>query len=223
MYVEFGTGPVGKNNPYPGNNHGWKYDVGENIKEYSINGVKVVGWFYPDESGGYRFTKGMPSRPFMYESALESTGITKGHVIVTSPVSATGESALAGIMSAYEYATNTEIPEEVKEAANEEIYTTSEIVNNSNVSADDLTDVVDEVKEEVEAQNITNHETIVNIINDVTVNNNIILSSEDIESLAESIRQTQLVQDQASDYQSQINNFVQEQTGGFSLDTVFNF
>ena len=83
--------------------------------------------------------------------------------------------------------------------------------------------VVDEVKEEVEAQNITNHETIVNIINDVTVNNNIILSSEDIESLAESIRQTQLVQDQASDYQSQINSFIQNNTGGFSLENIFNF
>ena len=62
-----------------------------------------------------------------------------------------------------------------------------------------------------------------NIINDVTVNNNIILSSEDIESLAESIRQTQLVQDQASDYQSQINSFIQNNTGGFSLENIFNF
>ncbi len=34
--------------------------------------------------------------PSMYQSALESAGITKGHVIITSPVSATGESALAG-------------------------------------------------------------------------------------------------------------------------------
>lgn len=159
----------------------------------------------------------------MYESALESTGITKGHVIVTSPVSATGESALAGIMSAYEYATNTEIPEEVKEAANEEIYTTSEIVNNSNVSADDLTDVVDEVKEEVEAQNITNHETIVNIINNVTVNNNILLSSEDIEKLAESILQTQQVQDQANNYKQQIDSFIQDKTSGFSFEQIFNF
>ena len=34
----------------------------------------------------------------MYISALKSAGITSGHVYVTSPVTATGESALAGIM-----------------------------------------------------------------------------------------------------------------------------
>ena len=50
----------------------------------------------------------------MYISALKSSGITKGHVYVTSPVTATGESALAGIMNAYEVATNVEIPENVK-------------------------------------------------------------------------------------------------------------
>jgi Predicted secreted protein len=38
----------------------------------------------------------------MYASALESAGIEKGGFNVTSPVSATGESALAGVMSCYE-------------------------------------------------------------------------------------------------------------------------
>ena len=47
----------------------------------------------------------------MYISALKSAGITHGHVYVTSPVSATGESALAGIMNAYEQVTDVEIPD----------------------------------------------------------------------------------------------------------------
>ena len=59
----------------------------------------------------------------MYISALKSAGITKGHVYVTSPVEATGESALAGIMNSYEEVTDVKIPEKVKEAANDEIYT----------------------------------------------------------------------------------------------------
>ena len=42
----------------------------------------------------------------MYISALKSAGITRGHVYVTSPVEATGESALAGIMNSYEVATD---------------------------------------------------------------------------------------------------------------------
>lgn len=153
----------------------------------------------------------------MYRSALESAGITQGHVIVTSPVSATGESALAGIMASYESATNTTIPDEVKEAANNEVYTEAEIVNNSNVSADDLTNVVDDVKQEVANQNTTDYQVIINIINQTINNYNINLSQEDIENLAQSIQQSQQVQDQAADYQSQISNIVQNTAGGFSL------
>ena len=85
--------------------------------------------------------------PEMYMSALKSAGIQGGHVYVTSPVSATGESALAGIMDCYEEATDVEIPDNVKEAANQEIATQAEILNNSNVSADDLNKLVDDVKE----------------------------------------------------------------------------
>ena len=85
----------------------------------------------------------------MYISALKSAGITHGHVYVTSPVTATGESALTGIMHAYEEATNVEIPENVEQAANDEIYTEAEVVENNNVSADEISNLVEEVKNTV--------------------------------------------------------------------------
>ena len=88
----------------------------------------------------------------MYLSALKSAGITSGHVYVTSPVTATGESALAGIMNSYEVVTDVEIPDTVKEAANNEIYTQAEIVKNSKVNADDLSKLVDDVKEAVKEE-----------------------------------------------------------------------
>ena len=122
--------------------------------------------------------------PQMYMSALKSAGIQGGHVYVTSPVSATGESALAGIMDCYEEATDVEIPDNVKQAANQEISTEAEIMNNSNVSADDLSKLVDDVKEKVNEENITDHATIVNIINDYSTNYNINISDSDIENLA---------------------------------------
>ncbi len=108
----------------------------------------------------------------MYLSALKSAGITKGHVYVTSPVQATGESALAGIMNSYEEVTDVQIPDSVKEAANDEIYTQAEIVNNSGVNADDLSNLVNQVKDEVAGDNITNHNEIVNIITNKVENNN---------------------------------------------------
>lgn len=60
-YVEFGTGVVGSGNPHP--TLPWEYDV---------NGHGENGWYYYDtDSGKVRFTKGLPSRPFMYETSRE--------------------------------------------------------------------------------------------------------------------------------------------------------
>lgn len=161
----------------------------------------------------------------MYLSALKSAGITSGHVYVTSPVTATGESALAGIMNSYEVATDVEIPDTVKEAANNEIYTQAEIVKESNVSADDLSNLVDDVKETVKEENITDHQTIVNIINNTTINYNINLSNNDIENLADSIEQIQNVQGDINSYQTEVSD-VMNSTNDTSetdfLDGLFN-
>ena len=161
----------------------------------------------------------------MYISALKSSGITAGHVYVTSPVEATGESALAGIMNSYEVVTEVEIPEPVKEAANNEIYTQAEIVKNSDVNADDLSKMVDDVKEEVQVNNVTDHTTIVNIINNYTTINNINITNSDIENLATSIEQTQNVQGDVNSYQSQVSDIINgtgsNETNGL-LDGLFN-
>ena len=158
----------------------------------------------------------------MYISALKSAGITHGHVYVTSPVSATGESALAGIMNSYEAATDVKIPEKVKQAANDEIYTEAAIVEKDNVTPEDLTKVVDNVKDTVQKNNITDHKTIVNIINNYTVNNNIKLSNSSIENLATSIGGVQSVQGDVQNYSNKVTNFVSNQSGGFSLDQIFS-
>lgn len=160
----------------------------------------------------------------MYLSSLKSAGITAGHVYVTSPVSATGESALTGIMNSYEEATDVEIPDTVKEAANNEIYTQSEIVKNSNVEPEKLSKMVDDVKEEVQTNNVTDHQTIVNIINNHTVINNINITNSDIENLASSIEQIQNVQGDINSYQSEVsdifNNTTDQAKGLF--DGLFN-
>ena len=161
----------------------------------------------------------------MYISALKSAGITSGHVYVTSPVTATGESALAGIMNAYEEATDVEIPESVKEAANDEIYTQAEIVKNSGVDANELSDLVDQVKQEVATDNVTDHNTIVNIINNYVQNNNINITNNDIENLADTIEQVQNVQGDVNYYKDQVSDILNNgnSTGGFSLDGLFDW
>ena len=156
----------------------------------------------------------------MYLSALKSAGITAGHVYVTSPVTATGESALAGIMQSYEVVTNVEIPEPVKEAANNEIYTQAEIVKNSDVDPENLSNLVDDVKEEVQENNVTDHQTIVNIINNLTVVYNINITDVDIENLADSIEQIQNVQGDINNYQLEVSDVLNNTDAGGSANGV---
>lgn len=60
-FVEFGTGVRGSASPHP--TMPWAYDS---------NGHGEDGWYYYDtQQGRVRFTQGMPSRPFMYETARE--------------------------------------------------------------------------------------------------------------------------------------------------------
>lgn len=60
-FVEFGTGTMGKNSPHPQIAvAGWHYDV---------NNHGELGWWYVGRDGQYHWTKGMPSRPYMYQTA----------------------------------------------------------------------------------------------------------------------------------------------------------
>ena len=70
IFVEFGTGIIGKENPYPGTAMaavGYQYGGGTT---YVQTADGRVGWFFPGDDGKYYFTEGQPSRPFMYETAL---------------------------------------------------------------------------------------------------------------------------------------------------------
>ena len=70
MFVEFGTGQIGQENPYPyefPEGVVWDYNTGKKIFPF---GEGQYGWIY-ERDGKLYFTQGMPSRPFMYETSLD--------------------------------------------------------------------------------------------------------------------------------------------------------
>lgn len=89
-FVEFGTGQIGLESPYVGKlPSNWDYNSGEYIQQatediyvsgYSEPYIQVGDyfWVYKDKEGKLRLSKGMPSRPFMYNTArdLYSIAIT---------------------------------------------------------------------------------------------------------------------------------------------------
>lgn len=69
-FVEFGTGIIGQESPYPyklPEGVSWKYASGKTIRQLADG---RYGWFYPKD-GQWYFTEGMPSRPFMYNTSME--------------------------------------------------------------------------------------------------------------------------------------------------------
>lgn len=91
IFVEYGTGVVGENSPHPGiNDKDWIDPEGVTVKgetysSYDQNEHGEGGWWYPSPDGWYvpkdgvtneeglslAWTKGMPSRPFMYNTMRE--------------------------------------------------------------------------------------------------------------------------------------------------------
>ena len=71
-FVEFGTGVALGNIQHPNAEYlaraSWDYGIGEHI--FTTKNGKI-GWYYPTDDGGVRFTEGMSSRPFMYDTVLE--------------------------------------------------------------------------------------------------------------------------------------------------------
>ena len=83
VFVEFGTGQMGAENPYPYDlpeGVTWKYNSGKTIRQ-ALQDIEVHGniyvkageyyWSYIGDDGKLHITKGMPSRPFMYLTAIK--------------------------------------------------------------------------------------------------------------------------------------------------------
>ena len=83
--------------------------------------------------------------------------------------------------------------------------------------------MVNQVKDEVAGDNITNHNEIVNIITNKVENNNINITNVDIENLANSIEQVQNVQGDVNYYKDQVSDVFGNSTADGMLDGFFNW
>ena len=80
----------------------------------------------------------------MYRSALMTAGIYDAEVKVGAPFGVSGTAALTGIYKAYEDITGTELVEEAKEAAADELVTTAELADE--IPEEDAVAIVNELK-----------------------------------------------------------------------------
>lgn len=69
FYVEYGTGPMGADNPHPEpGTAAWEYNIGDSIGLNPRHPEWGEGWWYPGDDGKPHWTSGQPSRPFMFNT-----------------------------------------------------------------------------------------------------------------------------------------------------------
>ncbi|HHT19223.1 MAG: DUF1002 domain-containing protein [Euryarchaeota archaeon] len=146
----------------------------------------------------------------MYATALKSTGIESGYVVVTSPVSATGESALTGVMKSYEIAVGTPIPENAKKAATDELYTQSQIAEQTGQDPNKIADLFDQVKQEAQKQNLDDPAQIKEIVINIAATLNINLTNEQAQQIANAVANSQKAQDSLTDFKNRLESVTQQ-------------
>jgi uncharacterized protein YpuA (DUF1002 family) len=162
--------------------------------------------------------------PKMYANALKSSGIENGYVVVTAPVQSSGEAALAGVLKSYEIAVGAQIPDSVKKAATEELYTETDIANQTGQDPDKVADLFEQVKNEVQKQNLQDPNQIKIIVINIAGNLNININDQQAQQIADTIANSQKVQGDLSEFKSQLQNVTNQftQANGI-LDQIMNY
>lgn len=124
----------------------------------------------------------------MLSNALLTSGVTDADVIATSPFPVTGTSALAGVLQAFEKATDKNIPVENKEVARQELSITNNLAKAKNSDGQDIgqngaSAIVNQAKEEVIKDKPKNDKEVGEIVNNTINNYNIKLTPEQEQEL----------------------------------------
>jgi len=166
----------------------------EGIASEAQIGTRTYSCAYvePTEKGGIQVK--VANLTFVTSSMIASTLLTSGvencNVVAASPIAVSGTGALTGIMMAYEKASGETLDEGQKTAATEELVTTGELADA--VGQQEATDLMNDVKQDVIENNLTDEGEIQNAINDAANTYNITLTEDQmakITSLMQNISQ----------------------------------
>ncbi len=166
----------------------------EGIASEAQIGTRTYSCSYvePTTSGGIQVKVG--NLTFVTSSMIASTLLTSGvencNVVAASPIEVSGTGALTGIMMAYEKATGNTLSEEQKAAATEELVTTGELADS--IGQKDAADLMNEVKQEVIKEGLTDESEIQGAIDSAAKTYNITLTEDQmakISSLMQNISQ----------------------------------
>jgi uncharacterized protein YpuA (DUF1002 family) len=164
----------------------------------------------------------------MYVNALITAGVKDADIYVTAPIAVSGTAALTGIIKAYEISADKTIPEEVKQAANQEMVETAKL--GDSIGADNAAALIAKVKEEIAKNKPKNDEELRRIIEEKAKELNVQLSEEEIQRLIDLFNKLKgldidwnQVSDQLNKAKDRISKFLSSEEGQGFLEKVKQF
>ncbi|WML40425.1 DUF1002 domain-containing protein [Neobacillus sp. OS1-2] len=164
----------------------------------------------------------------MYLNALITAGVKDANIYITAPIAVSGTAALTGIIKAYEISADKTIPEEVKQAANQEMVETAKLgdsIGEKNAAA-----LIAKVKEEMAKNKPKNDEELRKIIVQAAKDLNVTLSDTEMQRLIDFFNKLKdlnidwnQVSDQLSKAKDKISNFLHSEKGQGFLEKVKQF
>ena len=183
MYEYFGTSADKVETIEVTNDDERKYMEG--IATESQIGTRTYSCSYvePTESGGIQVKTANLTfvTSSMIASTLTTSGVENCNVVAASPIEVSGTGALTGIMMAYETASGETLDEGQKEAATEELVTTGELADA--IGQEEATDLMNNIKQEVIEEGITDKDEIQDVVEDNANNLNITLTQEQLDKI----------------------------------------
>ncbi|WP_162829838.1 DUF1002 domain-containing protein [Neobacillus bataviensis] len=164
----------------------------------------------------------------MYVNALITAGVKDANIYITAPIAVSGTAALTGIIKAYEISADKTIPEDVKQAANQEMVETAKLgdsIGEKNAAA-----LIAKVKEEIAKNKPKNDEELRNIIEQAAKDLNVTLSDAQMQRLIDFFNKLKdlnidwnQVSDQLNKAKDRISKFLHSEEGQGFLEKVKQF
>ncbi|MCQ6273821.1 DUF1002 domain-containing protein [Bacillus sp. V3B] len=164
----------------------------------------------------------------MYINALITAGVKDAKIYITAPFEVSGTGALTGLIKAYEISADKAIPEDVKQAANEELVTSAEL--GDSIGTEKASALITKIKEDIANQQPKTEADIRVIVENAAKELGITLTEEQLQSLIDLFNKLKdlnidwnQVNDQLTIAKDKISTYLESEEGQGFLESIKQF
>lgn len=166
------------------NNQDERNYLGKYISSAQI-GTRTLSCAYvkPTQSGGIKVRTANLNYVTcnMLANALSTAGVSNCEAVAACPYEVSGTGALTGVMMAYETASGKQLDSTKKDLATKEVVITGDVAQQ--VGGDNATNIINQAKLQIIGDNVQNADEIYNIVNNIAIQNNVSLSSDELNTI----------------------------------------